>query len=162
MATKVTALKKITTRAQAIRKSKPSMAWTECIKKASAELKKSGAVGDYGINKTKFVEKKPSLFAKKKTEKKPKLYAVDRSGNGEFKKITKIGSVGAINSDLKKKLSQAQSILANDRAMIAFNQHMVKHAETIDKPKWRIKLKAAQAKYKETEKSVSKLKKATK
>jgi hypothetical protein len=107
-------LKKITARAKQIRKSHPSMKWTSAIKQASAELKRSGAIGVTAKPKRRSAGKKRRSSKKRvgaykfiernETKSSPvkKTYRVSRSKNGRIKSVSKVAGIGrATESQLK-------------------------------------------------------------
>ena len=62
-----TALEKIIAKAKQLKKSYPNTKWTDLVKKASTELKKVGAIGDFKKNRAEFVEAKTPKKPRKKS-----------------------------------------------------------------------------------------------
>lgn len=107
-----TALEKIIAKAKQLKKSFPNTKWTDLIKKASIELKKSGAIGDFNKNKAEFVEAKKPKKPRKKSTRSANVYAVSRTATGRFKKrgmkrthaesySVRIAGVGAVKKPVK-------------------------------------------------------------
>jgi hypothetical protein len=107
-----TALEKIIAKAKQLKKSFPNTKWTDLVKKASTELKKSGAIGDFKKNKAEFVEAKTPKKPRKKRTRSANVYSVSRTATGRFKKkgmkrthaenySVRIAGVGAVKKPVK-------------------------------------------------------------
>jgi hypothetical protein len=81
-----TALEKIIAKAKQLKKSFPNTKWTDLVKKASIELKNSGAIGDFKKNRAEFVEAKKPKKPRKKRTRSANVYSVSRTATGRFKK----------------------------------------------------------------------------
>lgn len=79
-------LKKITTRAKAIRKRSPEMVWTDCIKKAASELRKAPAAIKKAVGKVKKTATKKAAPARKvKVKIKPATVTIGRPRSSQAK-----------------------------------------------------------------------------
>ena len=107
-----TALEKIIAKAKQLKKSYPNTKWTDLVKKASTELKKVGAIGDFKKNRAEFVEAKEPKKPRKKRTRSANVYAVSRTAKGRFKKkgmkqthaerySVRIAGVGAVKKPVK-------------------------------------------------------------
>lgn len=107
-----TALEKIIAKAKQLKKSFPNTKWTDLVKKASTELKKSGAIGDFKKNRAEFVEAKTPKKPRKKRTRSANVYSVSRTATGRFKKkgmkqthaerySVRIAGVGAVKKPVK-------------------------------------------------------------
>lgn len=107
-----TALEKIIAKAKQLKKSYPNTKWTDLVKKASTELKKSGAIGDFKKNRAEFVEAKTPKKPRKKRTRSANVYSVSRTATGRFKKkgmkqthaerySVRIAGVGAVKKPVK-------------------------------------------------------------
>lgn len=120
-------LRKITTRAKAIRKLHPSMKWTSAIKAASKELKSKGAVGKTkkaGTRRRKVGKKRISaikLIERNETKATPvkKTYRYNRDKGGRIKSITRIAGVSTpqLKSEMVGRLKQTLGELHVKREM---------------------------------------------
>lgn len=83
----MTAIQWISKEAKAIRKKHPSFAWSQCIKKASAnyKAKHKTTTTKKKVGAVKYVEKGEPKSAKAK-----KVYQVNRTKKGTFKSVTRI------------------------------------------------------------------------
>lgn len=86
----MTAIQWISKQAKVIRKKHPSMAWSQCIKKASAEYKakhkpKTKSAPKKKVGAVKYVEKGETKNTKPK-----KVYQVNRTKKGTFKGVKRI------------------------------------------------------------------------
>lgn len=83
----MTAIQWISKEAKAIRKKQPSLAWSQCIKKASAnyKAKHKTTTTKKKVGAVKYVEKGEPKSAKAK-----KVYQVNRTKKGTFKSVTRI------------------------------------------------------------------------
>jgi hypothetical protein len=107
-----TALEKIIAKAKQLKKSYPNTKWTDLVKKASTELKKVGAIGDFKKNKAEFVEARTPKKPRKKRTRSANVYSVSRTATGRFKKkgmkqthaerySVRIAGVGAVKKPVK-------------------------------------------------------------
>ena len=107
-----TALEKIIAKAKQLKKSYPNTKWTDLVKKASTELKKVGAIGDFKKNRAEFVEAKTPKKPRKKRTRSANVYSVSRTATGRFKKkgmkqthaerySVRIAGVGAVKKPVK-------------------------------------------------------------
>jgi hypothetical protein len=81
-----TALQRITTKAKELQSKFPTAKWTDLIKKASTELKKVGAIGDWKKNKAEFEEARTPKKPRKKRTRSANVYSVKRNAKGRFVK----------------------------------------------------------------------------
>jgi hypothetical protein len=107
-----TALEKIIAKAKQLKKSYPNTKWTDLVKKASTELKKVGAIGDFKKNRAEFVEARTPKKPRKKRTRSANVYSVSRTATGRFKKkgmkqthaerySVRIAGVGAVKKPVK-------------------------------------------------------------
>jgi hypothetical protein len=133
-----TALEKITDKARQLKKSFPNTKWTDLVKKASTELKKVGAIGDFKKNKAEFVEARTPKKPRKKRTRSANVYSVSRTATGRFKKkgmkqthserySVKVAGVGAVKKPVKTSTHKdTKSHNVNIRVVSGINQDNLK------------------------------------
>jgi len=133
-----TALEKIIAKAKQLKKSYPNTKWTDLVKKASTELKKVGAIGDFKKNKAEFVEARTPKKPRKKRTRSANVYSVSRTATGRFKKkgmkqthaerySVRIAGVGAVKKPVKTSTHKdTKSHNVNIRVVSGINQDNLK------------------------------------
>jgi hypothetical protein len=172
-----THLKKITDLARKLRKTKPTLKWTDAIKTASKSI-----TGIKKIAVKKKLVKKPTVVytknkqhgtsIKAKDLKRPSLppgKRISKSGKAyyEYRKshTDKTGSmlgIDGIKKDLTNKLAYAQKCVADYMSKIAYEKSMMASDKKLNKPYWNTKIKANGLKLKVTKNLITKLKKLAK
>ena len=138
-----TALEKIIAKAKQLKKSYPNTKWTDLVKKASTELKKVGAIGDFKKNRAEFVEAKTPKKPRKKRTRSANVYAVSRTAKGRFKKkgmkqthaerySVRIAGVGAVKKPVKTSTHKdTKSHNVRISVMSGINQNLMRYKDTL-------------------------------
>lgn len=127
----MTAIQWISKQAKVIRKKHPSMAWSQCIKKASAEYKakhkpKTKSAPKKKVGAVKYVEKGETKNTKPK-----KVYQVNRTKKGTFKGVKRIA--GTTHKDTRSHNVNVRVVSGTNRDVLSEISRLTKWNEELER-----------------------------